>query len=89
MPFIVHFSSSPAAEVSAGACVNLWWEVRGDVNRVALVRNGFPLWDYAPVQGSRQDCPTEVGAANYELQAFGPGGIVVKALRNIAVNAAR
>jgi ABC-type amino acid transport substrate-binding protein len=84
-PFIVHFSSNPAYEVTAGACLNLWWEVRGDVSRVALVRNGFPLWDYAPVQGSKQDCPTTAGAALYELQAFGPGGIVVKAQRPIAV----
>ncbi len=85
VPFIVHFSSNPEFETTASRCVTLWWEVRGDVSRIALVRNGFPLWDYAPVQGSKQDCPTTPGAATYELQAFGPGGIVVKAQRNIAV----
>ncbi len=83
-PRIVQFASSPEFEVVVGQCANLWWDVQGSVNRVALVRDGTPLWDYAPVQGSRQDCPPGPGTATYELQAFGSGS-VVKAQRQINV----
>jgi hypothetical protein len=83
-PQIVQFASSPEFEVVVGQCANFWWNVQGNVSRVALVRNGAAVWDYAPVQGSKQDCPPGPGMATYELQAFGPGG-EVKAQRQINV----
>jgi hypothetical protein len=83
-PQITQFASSPEWDVVVGQCANFWWEVQGQVDRVALVRDGTALQDYAPVQGSRQDCPPGPGVATYELQAFGPGGLV-KAQRQINV----
>ena len=83
-PQIAGFSSSPEYEIVAGQCANFWWDVRGDVSRVALVRNGTALWDYAPVQGSKEDCPPGSGTAFYELQVWGPGGFV-KAQRQLNI----
>ncbi len=84
-PVITQFNSSPEWETVVGQCVQLWWETQGDVNRVALTRNGAALWDYAPVSASFQDCPPGPGQAVYELQVWGPGGFV-KAQRSINVN---
>lgn len=84
-PQIVTFASSPEFETVVGQCVNFWWDIRGTVNRVALVRDGAPVMDYGPVQGSRQDCPPGPGTSHYELQAFGVNNVVVKAQRNINV----
>jgi len=84
-PLIAQFNSSPEWEVLVGQCVQLWWEVQGEVSRVALVRGGTPLWDYAPISASFQDCPPGPGQAPYELQAWGPGGFV-KAQRTLNVN---
>nr|MCU0510740.1 transporter substrate-binding domain-containing protein [Anaerolineae bacterium] len=83
-PQIAGFNSSPEFEVIAGQCANFWWDVRGDVSRVALVRSGTPLWDYAPVQGSKEDCPPGPATHIYELQVWGPGGFV-KATRQLNV----
>lgn len=84
-PRITQFASSPEFETVVGQCVNFWWDIQGNVNRVALVRDGTPVWDYAPVQGSRQDCPPGPATATYELQVFGPNNTVVKAQRQINV----
>lgn len=84
-PEIAQFNSSPEWEVGVGQCVQLGWEVRGEVSRVALVRSGTPLWDYAPVSASFQDCPPGPGQAVYEIQAWGPGGFV-QVQRTINVN---
>lgn len=75
-PVIAQFSSSPEFDVDPGQCVSFQWRVDGAVNRVALVRDGFPLWDYAPTSGSFNDCPPGAGQKNYELQAWGPGGFI-------------
>ena len=83
-PVITQFNSSPEWEVVVGQCVQLWWQVQGQVSRVALLLNGAPLWDYAPVSASRQDCPPGPGQVLYELQAWGPGGFVA-AQRSINV----
>lgn len=75
-PHIAGFNSSPEFEIVSGQCANFWWDVRGEVSRVALVRSGTPLWDYAPVQGSKEDCPPGPATYTYELQVWGPGGTV-------------
>jgi len=72
-PVINSFSASPAS-VLVGQCVNVSWSVSGQVNRVTLLINNSPVWDYAPVSGNHQDCPTAVGTRVYMLQAFGSGG---------------
>ncbi len=83
-PIIAEFYSSPANEIDAGQCVGFFWRVDGNVSRVALVRDGAPLWDYAPVSGSFNDCPPGAGQKNYELQAWGPGGFI-KTQRDLMV----
>ena len=75
-PSIAEFRTSPEYEITAGQCVNLQWRIDGAVTRVALVRDGAPVWDYAPVSGSHSDCPPGSGQKNYELQAWGPGGFI-------------
>ena len=83
-PVIAEFRSSPEFEINAGQCANFQWRVDGSVSRVALVRDGTPLSDYAPVAGSFSDCPPGSGPKNYELQAWGPGGFV-KSQRSLMV----
>ena len=83
-PVIAEFRSSPDFEISAGQCASFQWRVDGPVNRVALVRDGTPLSDYAAVSGSFNDCPPGSGPKNYALQAWGPGGFV-KSQRSLMV----
>jgi ABC-type amino acid transport substrate-binding protein len=75
-PVIAEFRSSPESEITAGECATFRWRVDGAVSRVALVRDGAPVWDYAPVVGSFNECPPGSGQKNYDLQAWGPGGFV-------------
>ena len=79
VPTISQFTSNPQNQATAGQCIVFQWQVQGQVDRVAFVRNGAPLWDFAPVSGSTQDCPP-AGNYTYELQAFGPGGMVKQQL---------
>jgi polar amino acid transport system substrate-binding protein len=72
-PVIDYFSASPGS-ILVGQCVNVSWSVSGQVDRVALLINNNPVWDYAPVSGNYQDCPGAAGTQVYTLQAFGPGG---------------
>jgi hypothetical protein len=83
-PVIAEFRSSPESEITAGECATFRWRVDGPVSRVALVRDNTPLWDYAPVSGSFNDCPPGSGQKNYELQVWGPGGFV-KSQRSLMV----
>lgn len=73
-PQIVRFTVQPEAQVAAGQCVNLQWEVQGSTTRVTVARNTTPLWDGAPVKGSLADCPPGTGSVSYILTATGPGG---------------
>jgi arginine/lysine/histidine transporter system substrate-binding protein len=83
-PVISQFTSSPEYDINAGQCANFVWRVDGNVSRVALVRDNTPLWDYAPVSGSFNECPPGSGQKNYELQVWGPGGFV-KGQRSLMV----
>jgi ABC-type amino acid transport substrate-binding protein/putative hemolysin len=85
LPVITRFDSSPQSQVMQGECLNLYWEVQGEVNRVALVRNGYPLLDYGPVSGSYNCDKPDPGSYTYELQAWGPGGGPVKRALTISV----
>ncbi|MEA3335144.1 MAG: transporter substrate-binding domain-containing protein [Chloroflexota bacterium] len=73
-PNITRFTVDPGGSLPVGTCVNLQWEVQGDVSRVLLKRNNDILWDGAPTRGNFQDCPTGVGDKAYMLEASGPGG---------------
>jgi ABC-type amino acid transport substrate-binding protein/putative hemolysin len=80
-PVITRFDSNPQGQIPAGQCLDLHWTVQGAVDRVALVRNSTPLWDYAPVSGSHHDCPPAAGTYTYEIQAWGPGGFAKRVLQ--------
>ncbi len=72
-PSIEYLSASPAS-IWVGQCVNVSWSVSSEANRVALLINNSPVWDYAPLSGNYQDCPSAAGTQVYTLQAFGTGG---------------
>ncbi len=72
-PTINRFTVEPN-QILTGQCVNLRWEVTGNVNRVTVTRNGTAIWDGAPVAGQIQDCPPGEGRFGYVLEATGSGG---------------
>jgi len=72
-PVINQFSVNPPA-ITLGQCVNIAWQVSGQVNNVTLVINTTGVWPNAPVSGSYQDCPATTGQSIYQLTATGPGG---------------
>jgi heat shock protein HslJ len=57
-----------------GQCVDIRWNVQGEVDRVTILANGVDLWDGAPVTGNLQDCPPGPGSVTYGVEAVGPGG---------------
>ncbi len=72
-PVINQFSVDPPA-ITVGQCVNLRWQVSGQVSNVTLVINTVGVWPNAPVSGSYQDCPATPSQSVYQLTAQGPGG---------------
>jgi polar amino acid transport system substrate-binding protein len=86
-PRIDQFSVAPPGAIIIGQCVTLQWRTEGSIDSVSLTRNNAPLWNDAPTAGSIQDCPPEVGAYTYVLQASGPGG-TAQATQFVQVNAA-
>ncbi len=72
-PNIDRFTVEPT-QILRGQCVNLRWQVSGNVSRVIVSRDGTPLWNGAPVSGQMQDCPPGDGRRSYQLEAQGPGG---------------
>ncbi len=72
-PVINRFTVDPPA-ITVGQCVNIQWQVSGQVSNVTLVINTTGVWPNAPVSGSYNDCPVTPGQSNYALTATGPGG---------------
>lgn len=72
-PRITQFVAAPP-QVTAGQCINMQWNVEGDVENVSISGNGTLLWATAPVRGRLQNCPANVGTTEYVLMATGPGG---------------
>ena len=72
-PVINRFSVDPPA-IMLGQCVNIVWQVSGQINNVTLVINTVGVWPNAPVGGSYQDCPVTPGQSIYQITAQGPGG---------------
>jgi polar amino acid transport system substrate-binding protein len=73
-PVIDRFTVDPPNQILLGQCVDITWQVSGNVTTVKLQRDSTMLWDGAPVSGTTQDCPRSVGQATYVLEASGPGG---------------
>ena len=84
-PDIRQFSVVPDGNINLGQCVQINWEVRGNVHRVDITRNGNAIWDDAPERGNIQDCPSPSGGYEYRVTATGSGGTSV-ANRNVTVN---
>jgi polar amino acid transport system substrate-binding protein len=72
-PVINRFTVDPSS-ITMGQCVNIVWQVSGQVNNVTLVINTVGVWPNAPVSGSYQDCPVTSGQSIYQITAQGPGG---------------
>jgi polar amino acid transport system substrate-binding protein len=72
-PVINRFTVDPPA-ITVGQCVNIQWQVSGQVNQVTLVINTTGVWSNAPLSGSYNDCPVTPGQSIYQLTATGPGG---------------
>lgn len=85
-PEIVQFSVVPDGNINLGQCVQINWNVRGDVRRVDITRNGNAVWDEAPVRADIQDCPSPAGDYEYRVTATGGGGTSV-ASRFVTVRA--
>jgi ABC-type amino acid transport substrate-binding protein/heat shock protein HslJ len=72
-PNINRFTVEPT-QIQRGQCVNLRWEVSGNVSSVNISRGGTSIWQGAPVNGQMQDCPPGDGRITYQLEAQGSGG---------------
>lgn len=83
-PTIVDFNLDRST-IRAGEGLNLWWKVQGNATRIALVRNGHPLRDYALAEEGYLDQPPGAGQVIYELQVWGPGSGEPAARRQRAV----
>jgi polar amino acid transport system substrate-binding protein len=73
-PRIDNFMVNPSPILQAGQCVNIVWQVTGELNNVRITRNGADIWNGAPYSGSMQDCPPGAGTFAYGIEASGPGG---------------
>jgi polar amino acid transport system substrate-binding protein len=82
-PAIKQFSVYPE-NIGGGQCVQIAWDVQGQVSNVKITRGGTVLWEPAPVRGSIDDCPPGSGTVGYSLEATGPGG-ASRSQRNITV----
>jgi heat shock protein HslJ/uncharacterized protein YuzE len=82
-PRIVQFSVVPET-VPLGECVQITWDVQGEVSGVKITRDSTVLWEPAPVRGNVQDCPPNAGNVGYGIEATGSGG-TSRAHRNVTV----
>ncbi len=83
-PVIGRFTIDPNFQIFVGQCVNLNWDVQGNVTKVVLISNGITIWNGAPVRGTLQNCPAGSGGVSYVIEVNGPGGSN-RAQRDISV----
>ena len=82
-PVINRFTVDPG-QILTGQCVNIVWQVTGNVSRVRILRDNTVVWDGAPISGSNTDCPPNAGRAAYVIEATGPGG-TSRAQRDVTI----
>ncbi len=82
-PTIKRFTVDPR-QINVGQCVNIVWEVTGNINNVKLFRDNTELWSDAPHANSYTDCPPGSGTVQYRLEATGNGG-TSKAAHDVSV----
>ena len=86
-PIIDTFSVTPE-EVQVNGCVSVAWNVGGDVQTIQILRNDVVILDNAPATGTGQNCLTEAGAYNYQLEATSSSGASSSAAASVTVAAA-
>ena len=72
-PVVTKFVTDPPA-VTTGQCIDISWDIRGEVTRVNIASGTATIWDGAPTNGIVRDCPNSPGNIEYRLEAIGPGG---------------
>lgn len=72
-PELVSFTITPDHQITVGQCVDVRWQVRGDVTNIRVTRDATTLWNGAPLNGTSRDCPP-AGNVVYAIEATGPGG---------------
>lgn len=82
-PVIDSFTVTPGFQITVGQCVDVRWQVSGDVNNIRVARNEVTLWSGAPLGGTSRDCPP-AGEAAYTIEVSGPGG-TSRAQQNVTV----
>jgi polar amino acid transport system substrate-binding protein len=70
-PEIWRFDTDPDSQVNAGRCVEIRWEVGGQVDQITIYANGDAIWDVAPARGRTDHCPGGSGVT-YRIKARGP-----------------
>lgn len=83
-PVIEFFNLNPSFQIQQGQCVDVSWQVTGNVTNIRLTRDSTVLWDNAPLSGTSRDCPP-VGQVAYVLEVSGPGGNA-RAQNNLTVS---
>jgi ABC-type amino acid transport substrate-binding protein/heat shock protein HslJ len=73
-PQITRFTVDPPNQITLGQCVEIRWNVAGDVDEVTITAEDEVLWANAPLKGSIEDCPAQAGTVAYGIEAAGPGG---------------
>jgi hypothetical protein len=70
----VRLGIEPEAQIRAGECVQLSWEVHGVDESLCIFRDDVQIGEGAPLAGSIRDCPPGSGDVAYILQANCPDG---------------
>jgi ABC-type amino acid transport substrate-binding protein/heat shock protein HslJ len=73
-PVINRFTVDPPNQIPLGSCVDIRWDVGGEVDMVTVTSNDIDLWEGAPIRGSLQDCPAGPATVAYGIETVGPGG---------------
>jgi ABC-type amino acid transport substrate-binding protein len=72
-PVIYTFTATPH-RIQLGDCVEIRWDIGGDLNRVTVYRQNATLWDNAPASAKMENCPNKGGEKRYHIRAHGPEG---------------
>jgi hypothetical protein len=73
-PNITFWEVVPKDEAYVGQCVDIRWEVQGQVDNIEIRERSTIIWGGAPLRGSVQNCPPGTGEMEYIIDARGPGG---------------
>jgi hypothetical protein len=73
-PRITFWEVQPKDEAVVGQCVDIRWQVEGNVTDITVREGSNVIWGGAPLSGSVQNCPSGPGEKEYVLEARGPGG---------------